>query len=283
MVDEATAIGGVVERPAGRVHDQPGAKVLRPDLPQFLDANAIALRIAVGIQPETFDQGTTQMPARTLGKHRVAAQQLHARLEGIGGLPVTVQTHVARHHATDLAFRGVEHPGGRKAGVDLHPQRLGLHAQPARQLRQADDVVAMVLHGRRRGPDRHLQLVSGRQEHHLVGGSRRHGGRIVLLPAGQQLVQRAGVDDRARQDVRADLGAFLDHADADVLAAFGRQLLQADGRGQPCRACAHHHHIEFHGIAFDAVDRLILPHAHSQTSGHRPHISSEFIMRAHCR
>jgi hypothetical protein len=55
---------------------------------------------------------------------------------------------------------------------------------------------------------------------------------------------------RAGQDVRADLGAFLDDADVDILACCCRQLLQADGRGQAGRTGADDDHVIFHTFAF---------------------------------
>ena len=51
--------------------------------------------------------------------------------------------------------------------------------------------------------------------------------------------------------MRADLAALLQHHDGDVLAGFGRELLEPDRRGEPGGACADDHHVEFHGLAFD--------------------------------
>ena len=45
--------------------------------------------------------------------------------------------------------------------------------------------------------------------------------------------------------MRADLGALLDHHDGDV----GRELLQPDRGGEPGRAGADDHHVEFHRLA----------------------------------
>jgi hypothetical protein len=66
----------------------------------------------------------------------------------------------------------------------------------------------------------------------------------------EQLGQRARIDDRAGEDVRSDLGALLDDADAEVLALLGAELLQAD-RGREARgARADHDHVVLHRFAF---------------------------------
>ena len=53
-----------------------------------------------------------------------------------------------------------------------------------------------------------------RQDQEAVFGDRRVERRALRLPVGQELVQRARIDDRARQDVRADLGALFEEAHA---------------------------------------------------------------------
>jgi hypothetical protein len=60
--------------------------------------------------------------------------------------------------------------------------------------------------------------------------------------------QRARVHDGARQDVRAGLGALLQHHHRDLLAC-ARELLQADRGRQAGRAAADHDHVVFHGFA----------------------------------
>ncbi|MNG14627.1 hypothetical protein D3C84_983950 [compost metagenome] len=53
--------------------------------------------------------------------------------------------------------------------------------------------------------------------------------RAEGLPVGEQLVERARLEHRAGEDVGADFGAFLHHADAELLAGFGGLLLQVAG------------------------------------------------------
>ena len=73
--------------------------------------------------------------------------------------------------------------------------------------------------------------------------------RAFLFPVGDQLVDADGIDDGAGENVRADLGAFLQDADGDVLAGFGGELLQADRGGEAGRPGADDDNVVFHGFA----------------------------------
>ena len=66
------------------------------------------------------------------------------------------------------------------------------------------------------------------------------------FPVGEQLGERLRVKYRAREDVRARLGAFFQHHHRDVLGFFCGELFQADGGGQASRAAADHDHVVFH-------------------------------------
>ena len=80
------------------------------------------------------------------------------------------------------------------------------------------------------------------QEQEAVLARRRVQRRALLLPVGDQLVQRAGFDHRAGQDVGADLAALFHQADRHV----GGELLQPDRRRQARRPAAHDHDVELH-------------------------------------
>jgi hypothetical protein len=54
---------------------------------------------------------------------------------------------------------------------------------------------------------------------------------ILLAPVGQQFIQRARIDHRARKDMRADLAALFQHADREI----GLELFQPDRGGEPGR------------------------------------------------
>ena len=249
VVHERAAVGVVVQRPAGAVQHQPGLVARRVDLPQFLDADAVGLRVAPFVQLEARDQLPAEVAARALGEDGVLGVQFHAELEAVGRLAVLADAHVAGGHALDRAVLVVEHLGGRETREDLHAQALGLLGQPACEVGQAQDVVAVVVEalgqqeiGRAAGA-----LLAGEEEDVL--GHRLVQRRAQLLPVGKQLVQRARVHDRAREDVGAGLRALFQHHHRHVLAVLGRELLEPDRRGQAGRAAAHHHHVVFHGFA----------------------------------
>jgi len=66
---------------------------------------------------------------------------------------------------------------------------------------------------------------------------------------GKELLERARVEHIARQNVRAHLGAFFDHAHVDRLAVVGLlQLLELDGRCQASGPRAHDDHVEIHAL-----------------------------------
>ena len=134
-----------VHRPAGGVHDEARLVPRRLDLPQLLDADAVALRIAAGIELEARDQLLAEVAARAFGEDRVLAVQLHAELEVVGRLAVLADAQVAGGDADDRAVVVVQHLGGGEAGEDLDAQRLGLLRQPAHDVAEADDVVAVVV------------------------------------------------------------------------------------------------------------------------------------------
>ena len=117
----------------------------RVDFPEFLDAQGVSLRVAALIELEFGNQLATQMAACAFGKHRVFAQQFHTELKIVGRLAVLADAHVAGGHALDGTIVVVQHFGGRKAGEDFHAQIFRLRGQPARDVAQADDVIAIVV------------------------------------------------------------------------------------------------------------------------------------------
>ncbi|MCY1510845.1 hypothetical protein D9M68_452340 [compost metagenome] len=226
-----------------------GLVALGIDFPDFLDAQAVGLRVAAFVELELGDQLAAQVAARAFGEHRVLAQQLHAELEVLGGFAVLADAHVAGGHAAHRAVLVVEHFGGREAGEDFHAEVLGLLRQPLGEGAQADDVVAVVLEaGRQEGVGR-AQARLFAQEHHGVVGHGLVQRGAEFLPVGQQLVERARVHDGARQDVRAGLGTLLEHHDGDFLLLLGGELLEADRGREAGGAAADHDHVVFHGFA----------------------------------
>ena len=223
--------------------------LLRRDLPQLLDADAVLLRLDAVAQVEFLHELLRQRAAAAFGEQRVLRVQLHPLL--VVGLvrAVARDAHVARRHAADRAALVVEDFGGRKTRVDLHAQRLGLLREPPAHVAEARDVVAVVVHQRRQQPPRHAVGAVGRQDEEAVLGDRRGDRRALRLPVGQELADALGVDDGAGQDVRADLGALFEHAHRHFALLLRGELLQPDRRGQSGRTPADDHDVVFHGFA----------------------------------
>src|SRR4029077_5462174 len=152
-----------------------------------------------------------EVPPAPFGKEGVLAVQFHARLVGVGLLALAVDAEVA---GGDALHRGafIQGFGRGEAGKDLDAELLGLLAQPAGEVAETDDVVAVVGKTRGEQPGRRPERrIFGEKEETVLAhrGSER---RALLLPVGNQLRDRTRVHYRARQDVRADLRAFLEHA-----------------------------------------------------------------------
>src|SRR3546814_15112786 len=69
------------------------------DFPHFLDAYAVALRVAPGVKLVALDQLATQLAARAFGKDGVAGMQLHAGPVMLGVCAIASHAHVAGGHA----------------------------------------------------------------------------------------------------------------------------------------------------------------------------------------
>ena len=105
----------------------------RIDLPQFLDADAVFLRLASFVELVFGDELLGQRAARAFGEQSVFAAQLHAARKGILRLAVAADAHVAGGDADDFAFVAIEHFGRGEAGIDFDAQFFGLARPSQRQ------------------------------------------------------------------------------------------------------------------------------------------------------
>ena len=249
VVQESTAVGVVVQWPASGMYHQAGFVAGRVNLPQFLDAQAIGLRVATLVKLVFGNDLFAQMAARTLGEHGVFAQKLHAQLEVACQLAIFANTHVAGCHTTHRTVFVVKHFSRSEAWEYLNAQAFSLFTQPLGHIAQADDVVAVVLKalGQQKIGDAKAALFP--QENHGVVGDRLVQGGAQRFPVGDQFRQGTRVHDSARQDVCPRFRAFLKHNDRNILARFSRHLLESDRCGQAARATSDHDHVVFHGFA----------------------------------
>ena len=140
----------------------------------------------------------------------------------------------------------------RKSREEVDPEFFGLRAQPANDLTQRGHVVPAIVHGGRRGK---TNLAAFRQH---VDSFFRHGcskWKIRILEIGEQLAQRAGIDDRTGERMLAQRLGLLQHADVQFTAVGFRELRQRDRACQPGGTRADDDDVELHPIAgaFGAV------------------------------
>ena len=178
------------------------------------------------------------MALRPLGEHRHARMNVGPGLEVAELLSVPATAPVARPHPADAAVADEQGVAG-GLWQDRHAALLGALGEPAAELRERGDVVPAVLHRRRR---RDPQRALGREEvDRLVLDAPVEGQVARAVPAVEEAPQRARVDDRAREQVRARLPAFLEHRDRHVAQPLGQlgraleQLPEPDRAGQPRR------------------------------------------------
>ena len=267
-VEPGAAIGVARHRPADRVDDLALAVPRGVDFPQLLDTEPVGLRLHALAQVEPVHGDLGQGAATALGQQRQLGMQLHPGLEVRPLLAGLGDTHVAGGDAAHAPRLVLEQLGRGEAGIDLDPQRLGLLPEPAHHIAEADDVVALVVHLRRRRQPERPGL--GEVEE-LVARDRRVQGGSLLLPVRDQLVQRARLEACTREDVGAHLRALLENADRDLRTLLGRELLQSDRRGQPGRAGADDDDVIFHRFAFQGRLRAGLSAGRLRRSTSAPH------------
>ena len=284
-VDEAAAElamrRAAPKRPAESMDDP--VERLR-NLPDLLHAERVDLR-RLALDPELGDRGSRQVSQRSLSNDRRARADVRSGLERAELLAVTCATAVARPHADDTTA-GDEQLRGSGLRDDRHAQLFGSLGEPARQAAHRSDVVAVVQHGRRR---RHVdgpfvrQVVDGLVVDRPV---ERH---VVSTQPGKQEPQRAGVDHRAREDVRPAGLALLDDRDRHVpqplgeLGALLQELTRPDRSSETRRAAADDEDADLDplvGAVARGGDELALGNRRREICGADGHVSRSASVRA---
>jgi len=211
------------------------------------------LGFAVLLEIELGDQLFRERAAHAFADQRIFAEQFHAASEIRAGLAVLLDAHVAGGDTDDGALVVVENFGGGKARIDLDAQGFRVARQPATDIAERDDVVAVIAHQRRHGEVRQADG-TGRAEQQEVVVLDLGLERMICLfaPIRQQAVDTNRIDDGARQDMRTDFGALLQHDDGE----FGIDLLQPDRGREAGRTAADNHDVEFHALAFGQFSRF---------------------------
>ena len=238
----------------------PGSDAPGGHLPQFLDADAVGLRIAFAIELEASDQLLGQRAARAFGENDDLGLQVVARLEVRFLLAVLVDALVVGAHAADASGFEQQLRAG-EAGEDRDAGLFHFAAQPLHELVDRDDVVAVIAHGRRR--DGKLELAGARQEVDRFFG---HGGveRRFFLEVGQQLAHGARIEQRAGEAVRAHIAGLFQQVNiflAELVIGMAGvvlvdELRQTQRTGHAGRASADDDHVGFHHRTFNIRERF---------------------------
>src|SRR6478735_2943897 len=127
--------------------------------------------------------------------------------------------------------------------------------QPAADIAERDDVVAVIVHQRRHGEIGEADRSIGAEHKELVVGHfGLEGMTLFVAPAGQKAVDADRIDDGTRKNMGANLAALLQHNDRKLRI----DLLRPDCSRQACRPRADNDNVEFHAFAFNLA-QLFLP------------------------
>ena len=189
MIEERTAAGSAVERPAECVLDQARLMFLGRDLPQLLQAKPEFLRCAAFVEAEALQQRLAEIAARAFGEQRVFRAQLHAAGEAVLVMAVLGHTHIAGGNARNRAVVIKQHLGGGKAGIDFDAQRFRLGCEPAADVAEGDDVVAVIVHQRRHHEAGQTHRARGRKPIEAVIADLGLDRRILVSPVRNELVE----------------------------------------------------------------------------------------------
>ena len=198
------------------------------------------------------------MPLRALGEHRHLRDEIGARLEVAHRLTVARAALVAGAHADDAPVREEQLLGSRLR-QDHRAAFFRTLAEPAAELRQGEDPVALVAHRRRR---RDPERVSLREDVHGLAVHRAVR-RQVLDPVAvlEEAAERARIDHRTGEQVRARLLPLLDDGDRHIaeplrdLGVLLEQLTQPDRAAEARRAGADDEDADLDALV-DRIGRL---------------------------
>ncbi len=256
-------------RPAQRMRHVARREAPRLHVPQFLDPDPVALRVDV-VELFLFYEFFCQRSARTLRQHRHLRAQFVARSEVGFRLAVLVEAFVFGDDAADaIAFVGRFAAAIRKDELraaefleDVDASGLDQPAEPLDELIEGDDVIALVLEGRRRNRKAEGRIFREQQCRIIRNGRIQ---RRALLKTRHQLRQRPRIHDRTGKLVRPDLAPFFENVDVfsgELRLAAGvvvllDQIRQMQRTSQSRRPRANDQHIRFklfslngHGFAF---------------------------------
>ncbi|KAI6753280.1 hypothetical protein HG531_005449 [Fusarium graminearum] len=236
-----------------RVHNQALFKLGGVNLPNLLDTKAVSLVLAIPSQVELVDNLLAQTSVAAFAEHGDSGMELHASLECFLGLAVTANTKIVGGNTLDRAICMVDNLGSSKARVDLNTDLFSTLAEPLDELVQADDVVSVVGHLRRRG-DRNSRVLG--KESHTIGaggsGMFESVGVVLVEPVGEQFIDSGRLDDSSREDMSAKIASLFQDKHAEVLvSSIIGELLKTNSSAETSRTASYNADINLVRLAFD--------------------------------
>ena len=213
--------------------DKAGINAAGLHIPQFLDADAVDLRIQA-VELQLADEIFCERAAGAFGEHSDFGAKLVAGREVIFRFAVLIHAFVFGEDARDSVFF-VEKFAACELREKIHAFLFHQATEPFHEFVERDDVVAMILQRRRRDG----QLVGvffGKKVSGVAGDGRVE--RRGFFEVGNKFAERARVHDGAGKLVSANFARLLEHVDIfrGKRGRFLRVVVQIEKIGKMQRA-----------------------------------------------
>ena len=223
-IHEASAEGIVGKRPAQCVNHGIQRSL---GFPNFLDSECIYLRILRTDMLPLLVR-LRQGPAASLRQRRDLRDDVRSRHVAGHLVPLPIQARGGGAY-TDYSIALDQEFLRRVSGKDVDAQILGLLAQPAHDLAERGDIIALVVH--RRGRGNPYRPSAGEHVHGFLF-HRLPERKVVVAEIGKEVAKRRGVHHGARQAVLAQRRSFFQNADGDFSNATARFVVRFYESGQ---------------------------------------------------
>ena len=160
MVQVRAAISIGIQWPSGGVDHQARHVLFGFHFPKLFQSQTIDLGVASFAQFEFVLQLLTEIATASFSKKSIFGVQLHSAGITTSVCTVFADAHVARGNTSDCTHFIEEHFCRRKSRINLHAEFFSFCTQPAANIGQTNDVIAVILETLGQHPVRNL--ASGR-------------------------------------------------------------------------------------------------------------------------
>ena len=160
-----------------------------------------------------FNQLFGKRAACALTEQHIFTEQGHAALIGWTGSSVFLQAHIAGGD-TNHGIIFIDQFRSGKSRINFHSKAFGLLSQPAADISQRDNVIAMIAHQAGHGEIGNGETAGFAQEDEFIICHRRFKRMALFIaPAWQECIHTNRVNDSAGNNMSADLCAFFQNDD----------------------------------------------------------------------